>query len=102
MRHNESRTWQYYENADFFSEMPHLLLEAIYQYDDDDKTELRQHIVITDEAVSCYNIWDHFFTKESLLSEILPMGFSAFRLYGDVAGKEHSDMGETICGVFIK
>jgi SAM-dependent methyltransferase len=102
MRKNESRSWQYSEEGGFWSEKPNIYLESVYQYDDEDNTELRQAIVLTEETVNCYNIWDHFFTKEALLSEIQPVGFNAFEFYGDIAGKEFSDTGETICGVFTK
>jgi SAM-dependent methyltransferase len=102
MRKNESRSWQYSEEGGFWSEKPNINLESVYQYDDEDNTELRQAIVLTEETVNCYNIWDHFFTKEALLSEIQPVGFNAFEFYGDIAGKEFSDTGETICGVFTK
>ena len=102
MRKKESRSWQYCGNGGFFSEKPHLLLEANYQYDDDDKTELRQHIVVTDEDVNCYIVQDHFFTKKMLLSEIQPIGFKMFEFYGDVAGNEYSDTGETICVIAQK
>lgn len=102
MRKDESRSWQHCEKGGFFSEKPHICLESVYQYDDGDKTELRQSIVITEETVNCYNIWDHFFTKEALISEIQTIGFNSFEFYGDVAGKEFSDTGETICGIFTK
>lgn len=102
MRKKESRSWEYYKESGFFSEKPHICLESVYHYDDEDNTELRQSIVITEEAVNCYNIWDHFFTKEALLSEIQTAGFSTFEFYGDIAGKEFSDSGETICGVLTK
>lgn len=102
MRKNESRSWHYYEKGGFWSEKPHICLESVYQYDDEDNTELRQFVVITEETVKCYNIWDHFFTKEKLLSEVQPTGFKAFEFYGDVAGKEFSDTGETICVVCTK
>jgi len=102
MRREESRIWHSYEGGGFFSEKPYLLLEAVYQYDDDDMTELRQHIVVTNDDVNCYIAQGHFFTKESLLSEIQPIGFSSFEFFGDVAGNEYSDTGETICGIFTK
>lgn len=102
MRKKESRSWEYYKESGFFSEKPHICLESVYHYDDEDNTELRQSIVITEETVNCYNIWDHFFTKEALLSEIQTAGFSIFEFYGDIAGKEFSDSGETICGVLTK
>ena len=102
MRKNESHTWQYCEEGGFWCEKPHICLESVYQYDDEDATELRQCVVLTDEAINCYNIWDHFFSKEKLLSEIQTSGFNSFEFYGDVAGKQFSDNGETICGVFTK
>jgi SAM-dependent methyltransferase len=102
MRKKETCSWEYYEEGGFFNEKPHILLESLYQYDDEDNTELAQSIVITEDTVRCYNIWDHFFTKEALISEIQPIGFNSFEFYGDIAGKEFSDTGETICGVFTK
>lgn len=102
MRKNESHTWQFCEEGGFWSERPHICLESVYQYDDEDATELRQCVVLTDEEINCYNIWDHFFTKEKLLSEFQTAGFNRYMLYGDVAGTEFSNQGETICGVFTK
>jgi SAM-dependent methyltransferase len=99
---NESRTWSYHENGGFFSDKPHIHLSAIYQYKSDNETELAQHIIISGEGIKSYNIWHHFFTKEKLLSEIRPMGFRDFKLYGDVAGKEYADDGELICAVLTK
>jgi len=102
MRRKENCSWQYFKNGGFFSAKSHLLLEADYQYDDNDETELHQHIVITSDDVKCYIVQNHFFTKESMLSEIQPIGFSMFEFFGDVAGSKYSDTGETICGVFTK
>lgn len=102
MRKDESHSWNYYENGGFYSPEPHICLDSVYQYDDEDNTELRQSVVITEETVACYNIWDHFFTKEALLKEVQSVGFSTSEFYGDTAGKEFSASGETICGVFTK
>lgn len=102
MRKEESRLWQYNSGGGFLCEKPHICLDAVYQYDDEDHTELRRSIVITKEEINCYNIWDYFFTKETLLSEIQTIGFNEFEFYGDIVGKEFSDTGETICGVFTK
>lgn len=102
MRSSESHSWQYNKNGGFFSKEPHICLNSVYQYDDNDHTELRQSVVITEDTVNCYNVWDHFFTKESLLSEVQAIGFSDFKFYGDVAGAEYSDTGSTICGIFSK
>ncbi len=42
--------------------MPHICLDSVYQYDDEDHTELIQSIVLTEDTVNCYNIWDHVFS----------------------------------------
>lgn len=102
MRKSESRSWKYYDKSGFFSNKPHHLLEAVHQYDDEDKTELGQHIVITEDGMKCYLTPNHFFTKEHLMSEIQPIGFSMFVFHGDVAGKRYTDTGETICCVCTK
>lgn len=101
MDKEENRSWQYNRDGGFWSEKPHICLEAAYHYDED-STELRQCIVLTKETVNCYNIWEHFFTKEMLLSELQASGFTNFELYGDVAGGDFSENGDTICGFFTK
>lgn len=102
MRKTESHSWYYSDKGGFWNEKPHICLDSVYQYDDEDNTELTQSIVLTEDTINCYNIWDHFFTKEALISEIQPIGFKSFEIYGDIAGKEFTDTGETICGVFAK
>lgn len=97
----ENRSWQYYENGGFWSDKPHLSLDTIHHYDGD-TTELRQSIVHTENSVNCYNIWEHFFTKETFISEMQAVKFTSFELYGDVAGKEFSDTEDVICGIFTK
>jgi SAM-dependent methyltransferase len=102
MRKPENRSWHYSASGGFWSESAHLCLESVYQYDDDDKTELCQTIVCTSEAVNCYNIWDHFFTKESLISETQSIGFRGYEFFSDVAGAVYSAASETICVVLTK
>ncbi len=97
----ESSSWNYYKAGGFWSNEPHICLNRTYHYDED-TTELRQTIVQTKDSINCYNIWEHFFTKDALLSEMGTAGFTAFELYEDVSGKEFSDAGDTICGIFTK
>ena len=102
MRKGEACSWTYFKDGGFFSPEPHVLLEATYQYDDDDKTELRQNIVITKGKVSCFNIWDHFFDKPMIEAELKDAGFVKCEFYGDVAGEDFSDRGESMCVVAVK
>jgi hypothetical protein len=61
-----------------------------------------QYIVVTESDVNCFLTPNHYFTKELLLTEIMPVGFIMSEFYDDIAGKEFSGVGETICGVFTK
>ena len=101
MRLPESRSWYYSESEGFFSNKPHLCLNSVYQYIED-RVELRQSIIITDDDVECYNVWDCFYNKDELVNEIKPAGFSSYELYGDIAGKEYSETGDIICAVLTK
>jgi len=101
MRLAESRSWYYSESDGFFSDKPHLCLNSVYQYIKD-RAELRQNIVITDDDVQCYNVWDCFYNKDELVNEVMPAGFVSYELYGDIAGKKYLDTGETICAVLTK
>ena len=102
MRKMENRHWYYSENGGFYSGEPHICMESVYQYDDEDRTELRQSIVIAENGTRCYNIWDHFFNKDELISEVQPIGFSRYEVFGDIAGSEYTESGETICCVLTK
>ena len=101
VRKPQSRTWYHSAGPGFWTEAPHLCLEADQHYEDG-MTELWQHIVVTETETRCYNIWNHMFTKDSLLAEVLPAGFREAAVYGDVAGKPYEEKGEMLCGVFIK
>jgi SAM-dependent methyltransferase len=101
MKLPESQTWYYSQDSGFFCDKPHLCLNSVYQYPDE-RVELRQTIVITEYDVVTYNIWDCFYNKDELINEVLPIGFSSYKIYSDVAGKAYSDDSETLCGVFVK
>ncbi len=97
----ETSDWKYCPDSSFWSSQPHLCLNSFYRYDEDN-TVLRQTIVIDENGVECYNIWEHCFTKEDLLSEAKAAGFNQYDLYGDVCGALLDEDGTIICAVFMK
>lgn len=101
-RNPEKKSWHTAQGSGFWSENPHICLEAIYQYDNEDQAELNQYIVLTEQSVAYYHIWHHYFTKEKLLHELRKAGFPTFEWYDDVAGKSYTGNGEMICAVAIK
>ena len=96
----ESRNWYYSEN-DFWSDESHVCLESFYRYDDQ-STILKQTVIITEENVECYNIWDHTFTKEELAADMRNAGFSTVDFYGNVAGDTYQADGSEMCVVAVK
>ena len=96
----ESNSWEY-NDGDFWSPIPHLCLNSLYRYDDTN-TMLRQSIIITEEEVNCYNIWEHTFTREELTLDFENAGFKNIDFYGDVTGAEYSNQGNIICVVATK
>lgn len=96
----ESKSWDYYQTG-FFCEQPHVRLDSFYRYDEDN-TVLSQNIVITDEAVHCYNIWEHTFTAEELKAVLAEAGFSTVDFYGDAAGAPYERDGSVICAAATK
>ena len=97
----ETCDWEYHSNNGFWDINPHLCLNSFYRYDEDD-TVLNQTIVINENRVECYNIWEHCFTEDTLVSEAQTAGFMKYELYGDVSGKEYNEQSNVICAVFTK
>ncbi|MDR3119853.1 MAG: class I SAM-dependent methyltransferase [Clostridiales bacterium] len=96
----ESASWFVCENGGFWSAKPHICLKAEYFYD---KTAAAsRYVVIEDVSARCYNVWDTCFTRQSLQSEVLPIGFAEEGLYGDVTGKPYTGDSRTMCVIFSK
>lgn len=97
---SESETWRY-EQEGFWKAEPHLCLESFHRYDDSN-TFLDRYIVVTDKGVDCYNIWDHTFEVEDLISELNGAGFVDVDTYGNVAGTAYQPDSTLICAVAKK
>lgn len=96
----ESKDW-YYSKGGFWSEKEHICLNSFYRYDER-STMLEQTIVITNDSVECYNIWDHTFDKEELEADLVKAGFDSVDFYGNVAGDVYQSDGNLMCAVAKK
>jgi len=96
----EYRSWEYTAGG-FYSAEPYLCLNSLYRYDEQN-TFLNQHLVITQQDVKCLNIWEHTFTKNELVQDLMDAGFAVKGLYGNIAGDEYSDDGKQMCFVAQK
>lgn len=96
----EKRSWEFYKSG-FWSSEPHLLLDSFYRYDEDE-TVLNQYIIISENNIDCYKVWEHCFTEKTLKKEINEAGFHEFELYNDISGSAYSQGGTMICAVLTK
>lgn len=97
---DEYKNWEYADSG-FWSPKPYLCLNSLYRYDEEN-TFMRQHIVVTENAMNCYNIWEHVFTKDELIRDLQVAGFAIDGFYGDVAGAPDSSDGKILCVVATK
>lgn len=96
----EGTSWEIHEDAGFWSNEKHICLNGFYKYEND--TVLDHTVVITKEKVSAYYLWNHCFTKQSLIDEITKSGFEKYHFYNDVTGQMFTEENATICAVVEK
>jgi len=93
----EYKDWVYADSG-FWGETPYLCLNSLYRYDEEN-TFLRQHLIITEDQINCYNVWEHTFKKDELISDLADAGFKIVGFYGDIAGGANSNDGKHLCVV---
>lgn len=96
----EGTSWEICPQGGFWSAGPYICLNAVYRYNEN--VSLDRYVIIEENAVHCYNIWDTSFTTDSLLDEVLPAGFTCDGFYADVTGTPYYAGSETLCAVFRK
>lgn len=96
----EITSWQNCPGGGFWSDKPHLLisLDACY----DGPISLSRHVVIEEDAIRDYNIWDTTFTKKPLTDEMSAFGFTPQGFYADMEGHPFSPESQTLCAVMRK
>lgn len=97
----ESASWDLCEHGGFWSAERHLSLEATYLYENNTVAADRA-IIITENGVKDYIIWDTAYTPERLARELAPCGLEVKTVYGDVCGKEYSESSQTLCCVAMR
>lgn len=94
-------SWSYHANGGFWNEKEHLCLEAEY-YFENNTVKVRKTVVVTEDDIREYLIWDTAFTKEKLLDEVTPFGFKMYSIHDDVCGSPYTGEADTICLVLKK
>lgn len=98
---SDQTSWSFHEQGDFWSEKPHLCLEAEYYYVNN-TARVNKYIVITENSIREFLIWDTAFTKDTLLQEVMPFGFKLHGIYDDVCGSPYTGEADTLCCVLKK
>lgn len=96
----EYKDWEYSDEG-FWYDKPHINIHAFFRYDEQN-TYLNQHVIIGEEELCTYHIWEHTFTKEELLHDLQLAGFHDISFYQSIAGGECQLDDETICVIAKK
>jgi hypothetical protein len=93
-------SWSIHPNGGFWSPNPHICMNGSYSFGE--VAEGRKHVIIEGDDVKHYNLWDCYFTRQTLLEEVSPFGFVEAGFYSDVTGKPYAAESETLCAVLRK
>lgn len=96
----EKKEWSYH-NGGFWCEEPYACLSTFYRYDECN-TFADQYVIIRDERIECFNIWNHAFTLDEIRADFTTAGFTQVDFYGDVAGKPYLYQCDTVCALARK
>lgn len=99
--HEESASWNYESNESFFSPHPHLELNSVFLYEGK-RTKCDRHIIITEQGVKSFNLWEHTFTKDELVHDLSVAGFGVKNFYGNIVGADYTDEGKEVCVIAQK
>lgn len=96
----ESTAWEACGNGGFWSTSPYICLSAQYCYEG--RIGVSRYVILEDENVRCFNIWDTGFTKESLEEELRLGGFDPVACYADAEGRAYNGNSPTLCALARK
>ena len=97
---HESTSWDISPIGGFWSSSPYICFTGNYYYGE--RAEGCRHVIVEENVVRCINLWDCYFTRQSLLEETASYGFSEYGFYNDATGNPYTDESETLCAILIK
>jgi len=97
----ESNKWYLNDGSGFWKPDTHITLESHYIYENN--VRLNQYIVIDkEEKMDVFRIWDHSYTRDSIIDVASKIGFKNIEIYSDVAGATYTEESKTMCLVLEK
>lgn len=98
---SETNTWELHEGSGFWAPSTHLCMESHFIYESN--IRLNQYTIAhIDGSLNVYRIWDHYYTKDTILEELRKAGFEKVEVFSDVAGNPYCDKSKTMCLVVEK
>lgn len=96
----EEQTWERNPSGGFWREEPYLCLTGLFSYPN--HVFLDQYVVMTENELKVYYMWNQAFSSEMLKNELSCANFSEFNFYGDVSGSLDFEKSKTLCVVANK
>jgi len=96
----KQQTWELYKSGGFWREKEYVEVNKFCKYSD--SVTLEQFIIISNQEIATYYLWNTYFTKETLAEEAREVGFEICGIYGDVAGSQFCGESSTIAILLIK
>ncbi|MCL2619613.1 MAG: methyltransferase domain-containing protein [Defluviitaleaceae bacterium] len=96
----DSQTTTEYPDGGFFSPNPHTCHAATFFYDD--LAKATKYTIVEGHNIRTFNLWDCFFTPQTLSDEVATHGFTIKNVYADFTGNPFTKESETICAVLVK
>lgn len=91
-------SWTLCNNGSFWSAEQHVCLEATYLYENN-TVAVDQCVVIKNDGIKEYLIWDTTYSIPKLTDEVLPFKFKVKGVFDDVCGSPYTGEAETLCFV---
>jgi 2-polyprenyl-3-methyl-5-hydroxy-6-metoxy-1,4-benzoquinol methylase len=91
----ENTNWTY-SNGGYWSTNPYACLYSFQRYEES-SVFLEQYVIIEEDNVKCYNLWNHGFNTEELSQDLNTAGFDKINFYDDVSGKNFTGENNVIC-----
>ena len=93
-RFQEKQTWEVCHTGGFWRADEYIALNGFYKYLDN--VTLEQSSIISKQEISTYYLWNTYFTKEFLTSEVQNSGFMVCKVFSNVAGDVYRAESDTI------
>ncbi|MDO4272049.1 MAG: class I SAM-dependent methyltransferase [Eubacteriales bacterium] len=96
----EQQTWELHKKGGFWREKEYVEVKNFCKFSE--CVTLEQFIIISNQDIATYYLWNTYFTKETLAKEVRETGFEISGVYSDVAGKQFYEGSPTIAVLLVK